>query len=203
MADSIAVLSKVTGKLPRLSFFLYSFAWLALGISLFAAVVSALDGYTMSKENRLIEQLLNGEDITANELVSAMPETRLARAAALLQKQQQQQDALESLSMILNRGDIRLQAKTRYNLGNIYLRQAISQVEAGHPDEAKTLVTLAKQAYREALLRDSAFWDAKYNLEVAMRLLPDFDRINVDENQGEQPKNPLWTTVPGFPRGLP
>lgn len=202
MPDSVGILSQVAGKLPRFSFFLYSLAWLVLGISLFTAIINAIEGYKLSRENGLIEQLLEDQDINANELVSSLPETRLARAA-YLQKQQRQQDALESLSLILNRGNASFQAKTRYNLGNIYLLQAINQVEAGHPDEAKTLVTLAKQSYRESLLRDSTFWNAKYNLEVAMRLLPDFDRINIEEPPSAQPQNPLWTTLPGFPRGLP
>jgi mxaK protein len=202
MADFLAHLSKRAANVPRMSFFLYPLAWLILGVSLFAALVNGVEGYQLHRENALIAQLLEGQDVDANVLVSSFPETRLARAA-YLQKQQRQQEALESLSLILNRGDAAFQAKTRYNLGNHYLRQAIDQVEAGHSEEAKTLVTLAKQSYRDSLLRDSQFWDAKYNLEVAMRLLPDFDRINIDEAPPEQPQNPLWTSVPGFPRGLP
>lgn len=194
---------KVFGQaLPRLSSFIYPFSWLVLLISIITAAINLLEVYRLNHENGLMAQLQAGQDINANDLATAIPHTRLARAA-YLQKQKRQQEAIESLSLILNREDVKFQAKTRYNLGNIYLRQAVDQVEAGHFDEAKTLVTLAKQAYREALLRDSGFWDAKYNLEVAMRLLPDFDRINIEEPPTEQPKNPLWTSVPGFPRGLP
>lgn len=65
-------------------------------------------------------------------------------------------------------------------------------------------MTLAKQAYRQALALDSGFWDAKYNLELAMRLLPEFDRISPTELDDDAAKpSQLWTTVPGFPRGLP
>lgn len=193
---------KILVLLPRLSSMLYPLTWLVFLISATTAAVSLVDAYQRNRENGLMAQLQTGQDINVNELASSMPETRLARAA-YLQKQKRQPDALESLSLIFNRGDANFQAKTRYNLGNIYLRQAIDQVEAGHPEEAKTLVTFAKQAYRAALLCDSGFWDAKYNLEVAMRLLPDFDRINTEEPLTDQPKNPLWTSVPGFPRGLP
>jgi mxaK protein len=50
---------------------------------------------------------------------------------------------------------------------------------------------------------NSGFWDAKYNLEVAMRLLPEMNRVNIGDDEPENKKSKLWTTVPGFPRGLP
>lgn len=195
-------INEIKKLLPRLSSILYPVSWLLLVTSLLIAAIDALEVIRLDNQNDLIRQLKEGQDINANELASALPETRLARAS-YLQRQHKPQDALENLSLILNQGDAKLQAKIRYNLGNIYLHKAISQVESGHADEAKTLVTLAKQNYREALMRDSDFWDAKYNLEIAMRLLPDFDRINIEEPPSDQKVNPLWTTVPGFPRGLP
>ena len=71
-------------------------------------------------------------------------------------------------------------------------------------NEATSLASLAKQAYRQALALDSQHWDAKYNLEVAMRLLPEMDRITLqDDEPAPQEKVKLWATVPGFPRGLP
>ncbi len=71
-------------------------------------------------------------------------------------------------------------------------------------NEATALASLAKQAYRQALALDSQYWDAKYNLEVAMRLLPEMDRITMqDDEPAPQEKVKLWATVPGFPRGLP
>ncbi len=180
----------------------HTLALLVLGLSLITMVIDSWHWYNTRRENGWITALLNGNDIDLSDISSARPETRLARAG-YLRKHYLPQEALATLSLILNQGDKQLQAKTRYNLGNIYLSQAIEQVEASHIDEARILATLAKQSYREALLRDSGFSDAKYNLEVAMRLLPDFDRINIEEEPGQQPKNPLWTTVPGFPRGLP
>jgi mxaK protein len=97
-----------------------------------------------------------------------------------------------------------LQAQSRYNLGNVYLNQAMIEVEAGRINQAMPLLTLAKQAYRQALALDSSFWDAKYNLELAMRLLPEFDRISQTEADDDAAKpSELWTTLPGFPRGLP
>ncbi|MDO9238621.1 MAG: MxaK protein, partial [Methylicorpusculum sp.] len=70
-------------------------------------------------------------------------------------------------------------------------------------NDAFPLAALAKQAYRQALALDSQFWDAKYNLEVAMRIAPEMDRITIKADAKENRKTRLWTTVPGFPRGLP
>lgn len=177
-------------------------AWLMFMLSGLTVLMESGACFRTAKQNERINALLSGQDIAIEAISSDPPETRLARAVYLV-KQQRRDDALATLSAILNLGDARLQAKTRYNLGNLYLTQAITQVEAARLDEARTSATLAKQAYKQALLKDSRLWDAKYNLEVAMRLLPDFDRITVADEDVQQPKNPLWTTVPGFPRGLP
>lgn len=133
----------------------------------------------------------------------ATPQLLLARAAYLHQKQRYN-EALAILSLLVSQGDSRLQTQSRYNLGNVYLSQALAEVEAEHINQAVPLLTLAKQAYRQALTQDSGLWDAKYNLELAMRLLPEFDRISqtADDNDAVQPSQ-LWTTLPGFPRGLP
>jgi len=66
-------------------------------------------------------------------------------------------------------------------------------------------VELAKDAYKKALRLDPNHWDSKYNLEVAMRLLPEMDRIRREdgEEENDEEEGALWTTVPGFPRGLP
>ncbi len=170
--------------------------------SILVLSATLLEWYRSNRENGWIRQLLTGEDIHLSDRLAGKPEIRLARAI-YLQKKGHTEDALATLSSILEQGGRQLQAKVRYNLGNIYLRQAITQVDAGLSDEAKTLITLAKQSFREALFRDSELGDAKYNLEVAMRLLPDFDPITLADEPTQQPKNPLWTTVPGLPRGLP
>ena len=103
----------------------------------------------------------------------------------------------------MDKGDQKFQAKARYNLGNLYLEQAMQQVKAMNINEALPLAGLAKQAYRQSLALDSGNWDAKYNLEVAMRLLPEMDRVDMPDDEPKNQKSQLWTTVPGFPSGLP
>lgn len=182
--------------------FVHQLIWVAFAASGLLAVLISGSWVGVARQNALIGELLAGHDAAIATLSSASPEVRLAKAIYLV-KQHRPEDALATLSAILEQGDARLQAKIRYNLGNLYLSQAIVQVDAARLDEARTSVTLAKQVYKQAMQRDSQFWDAKYNLETAMRLLPDLDRINIEDENSQQPKNPLWTTVPGFPRGLP
>lgn len=182
--------------------FINQLIWIAFVVSGVSTVLISESWLGVSQQNTIISELLADHDAAIANLSSAPPEVRLASATYLL-KQHRPVDALATLSAILDQGDGQLQAKIRYNLGNLYLNQAIAQVDAARANEARTAVTLAKQAYKQALQRDSQFWDAKYNLETAMRLLPDWDRINIEDEGGQQPKNPLWTTVPGFPRGLP
>ncbi|MBD9356478.1 MxaK protein [Methylomonas albis] len=177
--------------------------WLTLTAALMLTLTQLLQLVGLSSQNRLIAQLLVGKDVGADELATSAPEVRMARAVYLSQHQRYD-EALTTLNLLLQQSGSEAQAHTRYNLGNLYLRQAMQKAEAGNVNEAMPLLGLAKQAYREALTLDSQFWDAKYNLEVAMRLLPEMDRISSGDDADDlSQKTQLWTTLPGFPRGLP
>lgn len=176
--------------------------WTLLLTGLLAAgwQLSAL--YAVQRDNMAIRQLLAGEDIPASGFANAAIEVRLARAQ-YFKERKRYDEALATLNLIVNQGDAALQAKIRYNLGNVYLQQALEQREALQINAAMTLAGLAKQAYRQALALDSGFWDAKYNLDVAMRLAPEMDRVTLPEDDEQKRPSPRWTTAPGFPRGLP
>jgi len=176
--------------------------WTALALSLSGALYSAAMLYGIHQDNDLIRQLTSGKDVAVNKVIGGEPELRLARAFYFKQKHRYD-EALSTLSLVMDKGDQKFQAKARYNLGNLYLEQAVQQVKAEHINEALPLLGLAKQAYRQSLALNSGNWDAKYNLEVAMRLLPEMDRVDMPDNEPINQKSQLWTTVPGFPRGLP
>ncbi len=177
--------------------------WGALIITLAVALQSAFSCYQISSINQLISRLNQGKDIKLEQFKDIGPELQLARAT-YLKKKHRYNEAQASLSQIINQGSQKMQAISRYNLGNTYLAQAIELAEAMQINEATALTALAKQAYRQALALDSRYWDAKYNLEVAMRLLPEMDRITMEKDDPiAEKKSKLWATVPGFPRGLP
>ena len=191
--------------------------WALLLVSMSLGVFQYRSLYRVHRENQLIADWIGWAKQSAahqsrddgdglpevSPSYGNSPQVRLARAVYFRQKQRYD-EALDTLSLIVGQGDIRLQSQSRYNLGNVYLTEAMADVEAGRITQAMPLLTLAKQSYRQALALDSDFWDAKYNLELAMRLLPEFDRISPAEPDNDAAKpSQLWTTVPGFPRGLP
>lgn len=191
--------------------------WALLLAGLLLTLARSWSLYGLYRENRLIAEWVGWARQSAahqsrknsaglsdgSPSYNASPQVRLARAVYLRQTQRYS-EALDTLSLIVGQSDSGLQVQSRYNLGNVYLTQAMTEVEAGRINQAMPLLTLAKQAYRYALTLDSGFWDAKYNLELAMRLLPEFDRISQTEADDDAARpSQLWTTLPGFPRGLP
>jgi len=177
-------------------------AWCVLLVSVGAFLAQGWAVDQAQRANRRIGELAQGREPSLAEIMAAPPEVKLARALQL-QRQGRYDEALAAMSAIINSGDKALQTQIRYSLGNLYLEQAIAKTEAMAIADAQPLLALAKQAYRQALALDSGFWDAKYNLDVAMRLLPELDRINLEQEPTPKQQAPLWTTVPGFPRGLP
>lgn len=181
------------------------FYYLLPGFGVMCVLASLVEFSTVQRihrHNQIIQSLLSGQDVPLHERLQPPPEIRLARVIYLHGKQRYD-DALAEIDLILNQGDAAFQAKTRYNLGNLYLDQAIDQVQAFNIDQALPLAQLAKDAYRTALSQNSQYWPAKYNLEVAMRLLPEMNRLQASDTGEAEQKDQLWTSVPGFPRGLP
>jgi len=85
----------------------------------------------------------------------------------------------------------------QYNLANHYLRQALSG--ATDANAVMPLVELAKQRYRDALALKPEHWNARYNLERALRLAPEGGSHGVTE-QGKPIKR-VDVIVPDFERG--
>ena len=69
--------------------------------------------------------------------------------------------------------------------------------------KAGPYVVLARQEYRRALTLVPESWDAKFNLDVASRLVRDFPAFERTIGDEVKTKKRLWTDVPGKPEGLP
>lgn len=180
----------------------HSLIWVLLGVAISITCLYLSAYWRIHADNNAIQVLLGGQDVEFDSSTTTQHELQLARAY-YLQQHKRYDEALATLNQIMEAGDLSLQTKARYNLGNIYLQQAVVYVENQELSRAIPLVELAKQSYRQALTLDSQYWDAKYNLEVAMRLLPEMERVNLEHEGPKQEQAELWTTVPGFPRGLP
>ena len=98
-----------------------------------------------------------------------------------------------------------------YNSANLYLRQAMELLDRqglAAWDTVSPLLALSRFGYQRALRIDPGYYDAKYNLELVLRLAPDIHssvskQKEEDEEQdvGERPTG--WPSIPGFPRGMP
>ncbi len=149
-------------------------------------------------------------DIAALEANRDRPVTAEASAQLILARvlQLARRDATEEMEPLVvaleSRDAPALLARARYALGNARLRRALDLIERSQLDPAGPLIVLARQEYRRALQARPEFWDAKFNLDVASRLIRDFpevDRQIGDELKAEPKK--IWTDIPGQPRGAP
>lgn len=174
----------------------------------FLAIASALATAYASFEwrsvlagNETILALENGRDIEIDPGERA--EILLARIA-FLTKRDEVDRARAYLDALDRRGDAGLSAQGHYVLANALLRKAFDTIEKGELDAATPFVTLAKRDYRSALEFSPEYWNAKFNLDVATRLVhdyADFERKSGDELYADPKK--LWTDIPGAPKGLP
>ena len=129
---------------------------------------------------------------TAGSADHISPEGRLSRAVAL--SNSDYDAALAAFKAIIqsNRRDLRRMAL--YDLGNLHLHQAI-QAGVGDSTQSLPLTELAKQSYRDLLRQDPYDWDARYNLERALRLAPE-DEDDADQDTGPpDPRQHERTTI--------
>jgi len=109
----------------------------------------------------------------------------------------------------------------RFNSANLLLRQAsvmragIQTGQAGQTGQAEQtgqtgqagqalpMIELAKEQYRELLRRDPGFWDARYNLERAQRLLPDPVDSDLEPTAAQRERERAATTMRAQSLGLP
>ena len=120
------------------------------------------------------------------------PEARLARAVALSRRDYD--GALAAYKSIIQSNREDLHRIALYDLGNLNLRQA---VQYGLADEAQSLplTELAKQSYRDLLRRDPTDWDARYNLERALRLAPEEDADASEDTAPPEPRQHERSTI--------
>jgi mxaK protein len=94
----------------------------------------------------------------------------------------------------------------RFNSANLLLRQAGAVgagLQTGPANQALPLIELAKEQYRELLRRDPGFWDARYNLERAQRLLPDPVDSDLEPTAAQRERERAATTMRAQSLGLP
>lgn len=179
------------------------------GILLVNALVVAFAGFSVSSwlalsawnDNRTIARLTAGHELAT--VSGERPEILLARAHSLI-RQRRLDEAQALVPAAEATADRRVIAALQYDLANARVRTALRLIEETKIDPAIALINLAKGGYRAALSIRPESWDARYNLDVAMRLVRDFPEV--EQSSDEPPletSERLWTDLPGLPRGLP
>jgi mxaK protein len=99
-----------------------------------------------------------------------LPEARLTQAVEL--SKTDYDGALSAYKAIVQSGREDLRGVALFDLGNLHLQHAL---QLSDEEQSLPLLELAKQSYRDELRRDPNDWDARYNLERALRLAPEQD----------------------------
>lgn len=167
---------------------------LACGLALGRLVVK-------ERDNHAIDKLASGRNVSVSGTAEA--EALFARAHFLLVRNRvdEAQPAAEEAARTASP---RLRAALLYDMANARMRLAFSLIEATQLDKAVPQLRLAKDDYRRALALAPDFWDARYNLDVVMRMARDFPDIEPHgDDEAPASVSKLWTDLPGLPKGLP
>ncbi len=168
--------------------------------AIFATAALLFGGVAVFQGVRLQHGLHVNETIrnaNASQLDADVPESRFARALALARTGKTEQALKEYTALAgSERGDLRRRAL--YNLGNLYLRDALSDDQAYR---SLALVELAKRNYRILLRESPADWDARYNLERALWLAPESEQVVADDEPPERERS--VSTLQGARMDLP
>mgnify|MGYP000126657419 FL=1 len=116
------------------------------------------------------------------ESIPDHPRAHFAQGAYLV-SQEETDAALEQYTLVLGSQQAQWLPAAYFNRGNINLREAMT-MQVSDP-RMIPLVELAKQDYRSALRQKPEFWDARFNLEVALRLVPEDPDMDGDFKKQE------------------
>lgn len=140
---------------------------------------------------------------------NAPARVQLAHALAL-ERAGHVDDALDIYAEVDVLGTPALRRAARVNVANLYLARGLAAAQdEGQAQRAMVLLQLAKAGYRAALRDAPDDWNARYNLELALRVLPDMEARNwrrsgnepeIDEAQRKD--KAAWSEMVGTPRGM-
>ena len=167
--------------------------------SLALAVPAVLQALRLQQAQRVNEAIAQAADPAGRP--GDFAEARFAHAQALARSGGYEAALAAHKALVQGeRGPLRTAAL--YNLGNLHLRQALRNGPARAIDSLP-LVELAKQSYRDALRADPGDWDARYNLERALRLAPEIDAQAGEDNEPPVGRELAITTAPAMRADLP
>lgn len=136
-------------------------------------------------------------------LTGELPQEVRFAQAYFFDRQGKRELALALYQEVINTGSRELAADARYNSANIYLRWALDLRSQEGEHQALPLIELAKQGYRDLLRKRHNDWDARYNLERALRLVSESEEESAAAGPPPLQSERAITTMRGFTLGLP
>ncbi|MEA3182524.1 MAG: mxaK protein [Gammaproteobacteria bacterium] len=154
----------------------------------------------LTQANRINAAIASATPTRNGTNIPNIPQAQLARAITLAESGKFTA-ALKAYKALLDAPDeVRLPAL--YNLGNLNMREALKN-GPGEAQRALPLIELAKQSYRDDLRSNPADWDARYNLERALWLSPEYDDPILERNQAPVRSEHAMSTLQGAKIDLP
>jgi len=175
--------------------------WLPAGLLLLLAVPAAIAMLQLREADQWNARIRSGRLLDLPE--AGMPTEALFARAAALDAKGDVEGALNLYKRIEEQPGNPRGHDAAYNAATIYLRRATAAGGPAADPQTIPLVELAKEGYRNLLRQDPQDLDARYNLDRALRLMPEDDD---DDSGGGNP--PIGaerapTTMRGFTLGLP
>ena len=121
-----------------------------------------------------------------------------------LAEQGDYQSALQLYNRIENDLNEQLVEKVKFNMGTLYLKQAALHWNTKGVwayTEVTTLRSFAERALTEAVELNNLNWDARYNLEYALRIKPPPKEVEKADWTGR--RSSVHAIYPGIPGGGP
>lgn len=165
------------------------------------AAAFGFQAWRQEMANRTIAALESGRDVA---VAADAPAPVLAARVGFLAGRGRWEEAEPLLAALDAIGESGAVARARYQIANARMREAFGLLARGDLGKAGPQVTLSRQEYRRALTAMPDFWDAKFNLDVASRLIRDYPELSRGEGDElrVEPKK-IWTDIPGQPKGGP
>lgn len=164
------------------------------------ALAAAVDGWRLLQARERNAQIADGRIVAA---AGRLPEEARFAQAWHLARARDLQRALALYQEIATAEGSPLAGAARYNIGNLFLAEALRARQGGDEHAALPYLELAKQAYRDTLRAEPTRYEARYNLERALRLLPEGGRADEAGAPAPSQSELAITTMKGFTLGLP
>jgi len=168
------------------------------------AVVSSLQvgriAWELLQTNK-VNNFINSEMAASDETTIPAHEKAQFAQAFYEAKNKKYESALARLTGNISTADPSFEAAIYYNRANIHLREA--KALPSNDTGRVALVGLAKQDYRNALLVDSSLWDARFNLEYALLMVPEEAAEVTKSEWGKKGSSRVVVKAVGFRVDLP